>query len=244
MVAKRDVQSRGGSRYIHDELKVGAVLKMSEPRNNFRLCEADHSVFIAGGIGITPIRCMIGHLESVGASWELHMAVRRRDEALFLSEFGSSVRLHVDEEAGEALNVGPIVHKAPTASHFYCCGPAPMLEAFKRAAAGRPSEMIHIEYFNAPDVLGSEGEFTVELRRSGMKIKVCAGQSILEALRVSGVNTYSSCEQGVCGACETRVISGRPEHRDFILTDQEKEKGDVMMICCSGSASDCLVLDL
>ena len=245
---KRDAAGRGGSRFLHDELRVGTVLEVGGPRNNFPLVEAaSHSVLIAGGIGVTPIVSMVARLRSLARPWELHYAVRRRSEAAFLDELFAGdghVRLHVDEEQGGVLDVARIVGTAPEKAHLYCCGPTPMLEAFTAAASSRPAERVHLEYFSSAIAPAVESGFIVELARSKLRIEIPPGQTILDTLRARGLKVQSSCEQGICGSCETRVLAGEPDHRDLLLSDAEKATNEVMMICCSGSRSPILVLDL
>ncbi|HEX2888754.1 PDR/VanB family oxidoreductase [Vineibacter terrae] len=247
---KREAQGRGGSRFVHDAVKVGAILKVSLPRNNFPLVEAAaSSVFVAGGIGITPIRSMVHRAHAIGQDWRLHYAVRRRPEAVFAAELlslGDRVRLHVDEESeGRLLDLPAVIAAAPAGAHLYCCGPAPMMAAFKAAAAGAvPAERTHLEYFTSDTAPAVQGGFVVALARSGRRIVVPPGTSILEALRAAGLRVQAACEQGVCGTCETQVLEGTPDHRDMILSDDEKAAGRSMMICCSGSRSEVLVLDL
>ena len=245
---KREAAGRGGSRFMHDELRVGTVLEVGGPRNNFSLVEAAaHSVLIAGGIGVTPIVSMVARLRSLARPWELHYAVRQRSEAAFLDELlagDGHVRLHVDEEQGDVLDVARIVGAAPEEAHLYCCGPTPMLDAFTAAAASRPVERVHLEHFSSTIARAVESGFIVELARSKLRIVIPPGQTILEALRARGLDVQSSCEQGICGSCETRVLAGEPDHRDLLLSDEEKAANEVMMICCSGSRSPVLVLDL
>jgi ferredoxin-NADP reductase len=245
---KKDPKGRGGSRYMIDELRVGTVLKIGGPRNNFPLNEsAPHSILIAGGIGITPMFSMMRRLEAIGASWELYYAVRKPAEIALAEELGkhgAHVHLHIDEEQGGIIDLGAIVKQAPRSAHLYCCGPAPMLEGFEAVTKDWPYGEAHVEHFTALAPAASEGGFLVELARSGITIEVKEGQTILEAVRAAGVDVPSSCEQGVCGACETRVLSGIPDHRDMILSPQEQEANDTMMICCSGCKSEKLVLYL
>ncbi len=247
---KLDAASRGGSRYRHEQARVGQAFQIEAPRNNFPLDEtAAHTVLIAGGIGITPIHAMMRRLQDLGRDYSLHYACRSREDAAFLDELATmeSVALHFDAEAaGAPLALADIVRGAPDGAHLYCCGPAPMLAAFEAAAAeaGRPAEQVHVEYFTAKHEAALAGGFVVELAQSGREISVAEGVSILHALRDVGVDVPSSCEEGVCGSCETRVLSGRPDHRDAILTDDERERSETMMICCSGSKSPRLVLDL
>jgi vanillate O-demethylase ferredoxin subunit len=208
-------------------------------------------VLIAGGIGVTPILSMVRRLQSIGRSWQLAYAVRSRNRAAFLEPLrelaaagASRLQLHVDEEqGGRLLDLDSLVSSAPPDSHFYCCGPGPMLQAYKRATASLPPRQVHLEYFGA-DVAPAAGGFVVVLARSGRKVPVPAGTSILAALGAAGVYVPRVCEQGVCGTCETRVLAGVPDHRDLFLTTTEQAAGKTMLICCSGSLTDELVLDL
>lgn len=244
---KRDPASRGGSAFIHDELRVGMEVEVGGPRNNFELDPgAAHAVFVAGGIGITPIVCMVGHLRRAGRPWVLHYSVRVREEAAFLKELDDErLHLHVDaEHDGALLDIASIVAAAPDGAHLYCCGPAAMLNAFEAAARSRPAQHVHVERFAPVASNATEGGFAVRLATSNRTIRVAPGQTILEALRGAGVDVQASCEQGICGTCETRVLGGVPDHRDSLLSADERKANDVMMICCSGSLSDTLVLDL
>lgn len=247
---KREANGRGGSRFAFDSLKVGDVLSISPPRNNFRLVEkAAGSIFIAGGIGITPIHAMMSRLTAIGRPWKLYYACRSRAE---MPRFGllsrvpqSHLHLHFDDEAaGAYLDLGAIVGAAPPDAHLYCCGPAPMLSAFEKATAAWPADQVHVEYFAARQVAEPTRAFVVRLARSDREFVVPAGKTILGVLRAAGLNVAFSCEEGVCGACETPVLSGIPEHRDSILTAGERAANDTMMICCGGARSDTLVLDL
>ena len=248
---KRDANSRGGSRYIHESLRVGTEIDIDAPRNNFPLnAEASHSVFFAGGIGITPIWCMAQKMEALGRSYEVHFATRTRAEAAFVKELqalkgAKQIHLHFDDEqSGKFLNIKPIVDAAPAGSHMYCCGPAPMMGGFEAALASRPKEFMHVEYFSAKEEASLGGGYVVQLAKSGKEFTIPAGKSILQVLNDAGVFVSSSCEEGVCGACETVVISGEPDHRDAILSDEEKRVSKTMMICVSGSKGGKLVLDL
>jgi ferredoxin-NADP reductase len=246
---KRDPASRGGSRYIHDELRVGRTLKISAPRNNFALKEdAAHVVLFAGGIGITPIWCMVQRLAALGRPWTLHYAARSRSDMAFLGalEKMAPAQFHFDDEsAGKFLDVAALVAQAPKDAHLYCCGPTPMLSAFETATKDWPREQVHIEYFT-PKALADEqkGGFVVELAKSGQEFVIPKGQSILQVLLDAGVDVDYSCELGICGACEQRVISGEPVHRDSILSEEEQASNTKVMICCAGCKSERLVLDL
>lgn len=244
---KRDAHSRGGSKYVFDMMKVGQVVGISAPRNHFPLKEqARHSVFIAGGIGITPIWAMAQRLTELQRSWEMHYTCRTRDGMAFRDVLHGldNVHLRFGSEQSEPLDLAQVVARAPEHSDFYCCGPVSMMEAFETATAQVPKGNVHLEYFapkSAPDLTGG---FVIELARSGRQVAVLPGQSILQALRGADVKVTSSCEDGVCGACEIRVLSGTPDHRDVILSEQEHAEGRTIMVCCSGSLSARLVLDL
>jgi len=246
---KRDPESRGGSVWLCDKAVSGDTFLTEAPRNNFPLDEGGHpTVLIAGGIGITPIRAMIDRLEELGREWVLHYAARTRAEAAFADELAGlgSVHLHFDDVEGGVLPVAEIVRAAPTDAHLYCCGPAPMLAAFEAAAAEASiaPERVHVEYFTQKYDVATEGGFTVALARSGSEFRVEPGKTILDTLRAAGLDLSSSCEEGICGACETRVLEGLPDHRDAILSERERQENKTMFICCSGAKSDRLVLDL
>jgi tetrachlorobenzoquinone reductase len=249
---KRDENSRGGSRYIVEQMKVGDLIKISAPRNNFPLVEnAEHIVLIAGGIGITPIWCMAQELEAQGRSWKIHYASRSRADMAFLNDLKKfdpeRVHLHFDDEAGgNVLDLAAAIAEAPTDAHFYCCGPNPMLKAFEAAAASRPHANVHIEYFTAKEEASANelGGFWVELAKSGEEYFIPPGRKVLEVLFDAGVDVDYSCELGICGACETKVISGTPIHHDSVLSEEEQAGNDKVMICCCGCATERLVLDM
>jgi len=252
IAVNKDPNSRGGSSYLHGTLRVGDVVSAGMPRNNFPLDEtAAHSILIAGGIGITPMWCMIQRLEQIGRRWTLHYAARTRRNAALLDAIGKlaggdgKVELTFDAEPGGVmLDLAGIVARAPPDAHLYCCGPVPMLESFERAAAGRAPGTVHVEYFAAKDKPDTAGGFTVELARSGTTIFVPVGKTILDALIDEGVSVDYSCQEGICGMCEVRVLEGMPDHRDLVLSATEKAGNESMMICCSGARSPKLVLDL
>ena len=248
----RDAKSRGGSKHMHDQLRVGQTLSISAPRNNFALKEdAAHTVLIAGGIGITPMLAMVRRLQSLGRSWELFYAARNHAGAAFLDELramkaqspNGKLHLHFDDTATGLLDLAKIVADAPAGTHFYCCGPLPMLAAYESATAGLPEGQMHIEYFTAKDAPATAGGFTVECAKSGVTVQVPEGKSILDALLEAGVDVPYYCMQGVCATCETRVLEGIPDHRDLVLSQEEQASNAIMMVCCSGSKSARLVLD-
>lgn len=245
---KLDANSRGGSTYMHNTLRVGSTIKISAPRNNFPLNEAaPHSILFAGGIGITPIWAMWRRLKSIGGSSQLYYSSRSRQDVVFHDQLAgdSAVVLHVDEESkGAVLDLPAIIGGARKDAHLYCCGPLPMLRAFEGATSAWPAEQIHVEYFAPQADAAVEGGFTVKLARSGRELRIEPGQTILNALREAGIDAPYSCEEGICGACMTMVLSGMPDHRDTVLTPSERAANNKIMICCSGSKDDVLVLDL
>lgn len=245
---KLDAKSRGGSRYVHEQLRVGSLMPVSAPRNHFPLTEdATHSVLIAGGIGITPIWNMLQRLQALGASWELWYSVRTRADiafALQLQALGERVHIHVDEEAGAVLDLASIAQAAPARAHFYCCGPTPMLDAYEAATAHLPAEYVHLERFAAKQAAAVEGGFVISLARSCMELTVPTGASVLDVLLENGIAVDSSCKEGICGCCEVAVLEGDVDHRDAILTEAERCANKTMMVCCSGAKSSRLVLDL
>lgn len=248
---KREPAGRGGSAWIHDELRVGTILPVGRPRNHFPLVEdGSPVVLIAGGIGVTPLHSMVQRLRTLGSDWSLHYAARNRSEAALLdrlAEMPESVHLHFDEEhAGKPIDLAAIVKAAHPAAHFYCCGPGAMLDAFEAqcAASGIAPARVHIERFSAPPLKPITQGFVVELARSGIELSIAPGQTILDCARAMGLPVEASCEQGICGACETRVLAGIPDHLDMILNDAERASNKTMMICCSGSRSERLKLDM
>jgi vanillate O-demethylase ferredoxin subunit len=253
IAVNKDAASRGGSSFVHETLRAGHAVTISHPRNNFTLHEnAGHSILIAGGIGITPLLSMIRRLETLGRSWELFYAARTRLAAAFLDELnglrpqqGANLHLNFDQEpSGRMFDLSDIVGNARPDAHLYCCGPVPMLEAFEAATRDRPADHVHVEYFKAREKPAVEGGFEVRLAQSKRTIQVEAGKTILTALLDAGIAVNYACTEGVCGTCETRVIEGVPDHRDLFLSREEQATNKTMMICCSGSKSGTLVLDL
>ena len=249
----RDPNSRGGSSHVHARLRVGDELRISAPRNHFPLDEqAPHQVFIAGGIGITPMLSMVARAQALGTPWTLYYSARTREHAGFLSRLesqagqaGGQVVLNFDQApGGRMLDLPAIMTGLPAGAHVYCCGPLPMLEAFEKACATLPAERVHREYFAAKDAPASEGGFTVELARSHKTVQVPAGQTILDCLLALRLDPPHACREGICGTCEVRVLQGTPDHRDMVLSDAERQANDRMMVCCSGSKTSTLVLDL
>jgi ferredoxin-NADP reductase len=251
----RESASRGGSRAVHDQLRIGTPLNLSEPRNNFPLHEqASHSVLVSGGIGITPLLSMARRLKSLGRSFEFVFCARSRRNAALVDEvaaLGVPVHWHFDDEVGAPPQIKALLQARPGAgpadTNYYACGPALMLDAFVASCAELGLHNAHIERFaaaTAVETVGSERGFTVELRSSGRSFAIAPGQSILDVLLDAGVGASFSCQDGFCGSCETRILEGVPEHRDSVLSDAERAENKVMMICVSGSKCERLVLDL
>jgi len=247
IAVKNEVPGRGGSRFIHSEFRVGQSLTIGRPRNNFRLREASsHSVFIAGGIGITPLYSMIQRLERLNRSWELHYAAAHRERAAFVEQLEilrPKTHFYFRSDHG-ALDLRQIVKESRLDADFYCCGPTRMLLDFETATASIPPDRAHAEYFTARDQPALEGGFEVVLQRSDQRVTIQAGETILDALIRLEIDVPYSCMEGVCGSCQVGVIEGTPDHRDLILSKEEREMNDRMLICCSGSKSAKLVLDL
>ncbi|QHE90581.1 2Fe-2S iron-sulfur cluster binding domain-containing protein [Pandoraea fibrosis] len=248
----RDPASRGGSTGMH-ALTVGTTLEISAPRNHFPLAEqAQHSILLAGGIGVTPILCMAEALSASDASFEVHYCTRDAARTAFRERFArddlaAKTRLYFDND-GERANLDAILAQPSGGKHLYVCGPAGFIEAVlaRAEAAQWPEGNVHREYFAAPVPADTDGDkpFQVKLHSTGRVIDVKAGETIVAALAAQGVEVQMSCEQGVCGTCLTRVIDGTPDHRDVYLTDDERAANDQILPCCSRSHSAMLVLDL
>jgi ferredoxin-NADP reductase len=244
----REPDGRGGSAYLHDELAVGEPVGVGGPRNNFPLVSAPHYLFVAGGIGITPLLPMIHQANLLGADWQLLYGGRRRGSMAFLNElagYGERVRAVPQEEFG-LLDLAGFLGEPRPDTRVYCCGPAPLLAAIEAACAGWPAYTLRTERFVGQelDTPARDIPFEVVLARSGGSLTVTPNLSVLHAVRAAGVDVLSSCRQGTCGTCETTVLAGQPDHRDSILEDNERAAGDCMFICVSRALGDRLVLDL
>ncbi|NKX56564.1 PDR/VanB family oxidoreductase [Arthrobacter mobilis] len=241
----REPQSRGGSEYVHDRLMEGEQVQVRGPRNSFALKEADGYVFIAGGIGITPILPMVARAESSGVPWRLLYGGRTRNSMAFLDEleaYGDTVTVRPEDEFG-LLDLATELRDAAPGTKIYCCGPGPLLDAVERASAHWAPDALNVERFK-PLALAPGGAFTVELARSNLELNVPPERSILEVVNEAGIDVISSCESGICGTCITNVLEGTPDHKDDILSAGEREAGTCMTICVSRSLSPKLVLDL
>ncbi|MCA4997891.1 oxidoreductase [Tsukamurella tyrosinosolvens] len=243
----REPNGRGGSTYIHDTLSVGDVIAVGGPRNNFHLAPARRYAFIAGGIGITPILAMIDHANRLGAEWSLLYGGRSLESMAYVDILESDPRVSIrpQDRCGH-LDLASVLDADLTDTQVYCCGPTPLLEALLDRSAHLPAGTVRIERF-VPcelDAPARSAAFDVELQQSGITVTVEPDQSVLEAINIAGVAVLSSCRQGTCGTCEAGVINGSPDHRDSLLTDDERQRNDCMFVCVSRSCSDRLVLDL
>lgn len=248
---KLEPESRGGSSCLHDTVREGDVLAISEPRNNFPLRrDAVKTVLVAGGIGITPLLAMAQTLAKDSLDYELHYFAQTDDHLAFapvLEQLGDGVVRHLGlspHETGSTLT--QLLEEYDAAFHVYVCGPGPMLEATRRIAAdaGWPDDAVHFEYFKNTTEIDDSSTFEISLARSALTLDVPGGKTILEVLRENGVPMPSSCEQGACGTCSVNVLDGEPDHQDVHLNNTEKEAGDRIMTCVSRSKSDRLVLDI
>ncbi|MFI1979326.1 PDR/VanB family oxidoreductase [Streptomyces wedmorensis] len=237
--------SRGGSRHVHTQLRPGQSVSVSEPRNHFALEDAASYVFVAGGIGITPLLAMAREAARRGAEWRMVYGGRSRASMAFtaeLAQLGDDVTLAPQDELGH-IDLDAVLTRLPEEALVYACGPEPLLAAVEERC---PKGRLRLERFAAPSVErgGEDAEFEVECRTSGLTLRVAPDTSILDAAESAGITVNSSCRDGICGSCETRVLDGTPDHRDFLLSEAEQASGASMMICVSRCASGRLVLDL
>ena len=251
----RDPSSRGGSSAMHEQVKEGDTLVISTPKNHFALAhEASSHLLLAGGIGVTPLLCMAERLANAGAAFEMHYCTRSKARTAFVrriedSPFASRAHFHFDDgPVAQRLDITALLAQPQAGRHLYVCGPKGFMDAVLGSARGQgwPEAQIHYEFFGAePAASGGEGDaFEVMLASSGRVIAVPAGVSVVRALAECGIAVATSCEQGVCGTCLTKVIDGVPDHRDLYLTPEEQAVGDQFLPCCSRSKSARLVLDL
>ena len=252
----RAVNGRGGSDFIHQSLRRGGRLTASAPRNNFALDpNAASYLFVAGGIGVTPIMSMIRCCEAQARDWRLVYAARNAQRAAFyetLRDFGDRVHFHFDDQAGAVLDARRWLAERSGGQHLYCCGPQPLMQVVREGAGHHPADSVHFEYFVAPaaEAPGEApaggmrpGEFRVELKRSKLSLVVPADLSVLEVLEANGVKVPNSCREGLCRTCETTVCEGEVEHRDYVLSAEERAESKTMMVCVSRAKSPLLVLD-
>ncbi|MEU2537528.1 PDR/VanB family oxidoreductase [Streptomyces iakyrus] len=240
----REPAGRGGSAHVHEQLGEDAKVRVRGPRNNFRLEPAPRYRFVAGGIGITPLLPMVAAAEAAGAEWTLLYGGRTRGSMAFAEElgrYGDRVTFAPEDETG-LLDLPSVLDDVPAGTLVYCCGPGPLLDAVE---ARCPSGVLRVERFQPKQQeTGGNTAFEVELARSGRTLTVAPDVSVLDAVRDAGVEVLYSCTEGTCGTCETDVLDGEPDHRDSVLTDDERAAGETMLICVSRCRGGRLVLDL
>lgn len=250
----RDANSRGGSQAMHTQVAQGDVLHISAPRNHFPLApHARHSILLAGGIGITPMLSMAWQLSADAQAFELHYCTRSSAQAAFATmlaqtPYSNQIHCHVDDGAiSQKIDFAALLSRPAPDVHVYVCGPQGFITAVMDTArgAGWSESQLHMELFNA-EVSSSDEDttFEVEIASSGQVVKVPAQQTVVQALAAAGIDIQVSCEQGICGTCLTRVVSGTPMHRDQYLTPEEQAANDQFTPCCSRASSARLVIDL
>lgn len=248
----RTSDSRGGSAYVHEHLTPGTALTISAPRNNFPLLKSRKYMFIAGGVGITPMLPMLEQAEAEGKAWVLHYGGRSRTSMAFadelLTKYGPEKIFLYPNDEGNGLDLNTALALPRAHMLVYACGPGGMLTAIEELCMGWPPGVLHTERFVAAELgaASSSEPFEVELAQTGGSVTVQSDQTIVEAVEEAGARVLSSCRAGLCGTCETRILAGEPEHRDAVLTQEDKDAGEVMLVCVSRAAAGCsrLVLDL
>jgi ferredoxin-NADP reductase len=240
-------RSRGGSRFVHDILGPGHSVTIRPPRNHFRLGEAAEYLFIAGGIGITPLLPMIARAEAEGRPWRLVYGGRSRGSMAFLGQvatYGDKVEVVPQDEHG-LLDLAAIL-KVPGQRPVYCCGPEPLLTAVESHCAGWPTGRLHVERFTTAALVGdadSQTAFEVECAESGVTVAVAIGQTMLDAMLEAGLDLNFDCKEGTCGTCELGLVEGVADHRDAVLTREERDAGELILPCVSRARSSRLVVE-
>jgi len=250
----RDPATRGGSAGMHDRVQLGDVIDISAPKNHFPLVhEAKKSLLLAGGIGVTPILCMAERLAVTGADFEMHYCTRSKDRTAFhdriqRSRYASRVQFHFDDgPAPQKFDIAARLATPEPGTHLYVCGPKGFMDAVLSTARARgwPEAQLHYEFFSADIAPSSTDEsFEVQVASSGRIVVVPKDKTVVQALADAGIEVQTSCEQGVCGTCITRVLEGVPDHKDLYFTPEEQAKNDQFTPCCSRAKSSRLVLDL
>ncbi len=249
----RDANSRGGSIGMHELVHEGDVVQISIPKNHFPLHPAQHTLLLAGGIGVTPLLCMAQRLHALGASFTLHYCTRSVERTAFHDEilqaaFKDQVQFHFDAgPAEQKLDLDTLIAKPDPHTGLYVCGPTGFIDHVVSTAKrnGWGNEQIHLEYFGAaPQDTSGDSGFEVKIASTGKTYAIAPDKTIIEALKAHGIDIMTSCEQGVCGTCITRILQGEPDHRDMYFTDEEHAKNDQFTPCCSRAKSKTLVLDL
>lgn len=249
----RDPHSRGGSIAMHDAVQVGDLIQISAPKNHFPLVHAERTLLFAGGIGVTPILCMAERLAAINADFSMHYCTRSAERTAFLdriksSSFSDRVAFHYDAgPAEQKLDLAALIATPAAGTHLYVCGPTGFIDHVVNSAKGLgwSSDQIHVEYFGATvQDTTLDSAFDVQIASTGKVFSIPADRTVVQVLEQHGVDIPVSCEQGVCGTCITRVLSGTPDHRDVYFTDEEHAKNDQFTPCCSRSKTGLLVLDL
>ncbi|WP_417607488.1 PDR/VanB family oxidoreductase [Primorskyibacter flagellatus] len=243
----RESAGRGGSAYVHDRLTCGDIVRINPPRNHFPFEPTARTLFIAGGIGITPILPMVRQAAAEGRDWQLVVAMRDRSRLAFDEDFAgldpARVALHFDAEKG-LLDLDTLLKPLGAETTVYSCGPTGLLDALTERSADALWQL-RIERFAVSEPVDTAGKgFDVICASSGERLHVGEGQTILEVVRAAGYKIESSCKDGICGTCETRVLRGLPDHRDSVLTDEERAENDYMMICVSRAQDSEIELDI
>jgi cytochrome P450/ferredoxin-NADP reductase len=246
-----ETEGRGGSVWIHDHVRAGDRLTIRGPRNHFRFDEAlDKVIFIAGGIGITPISSMARRAKALGMDYELHYSGRTRSSMVLLDELaelhGDRLHVYVSDE-GRRNDLAALLARPIARAKVYACGPVRMLHAIESCCAGWPEDSLRIEHFVSTTGKldpSKEQAFEVELKYSGIVLEVPPDRTVLQVLRAANFDIRSNCEEGLCGTCEVRVLAGKVDHRDVVLTQNEREAHTKMMTCCSRARGSRLVLEL
>ncbi|HQR26102.1 MAG TPA: PDR/VanB family oxidoreductase [Nocardioides sp.] len=242
----RAPDGRGGSERVH-ALSEGARVRIRGPRNNFPLLASPRYLFIAGGIGITPMLPMIEEAQAAGADWHLHYGGRSRASMAYLADlekYADRVTVVPQDEQG-LLDVAGILGTPQPGTLIYCCGPEPLLAVVEEHSSQWPAGALHLERFAAKTVEreGEDASFELVLQRSGITVTVPPDKSVFDTMRDAGVSVLGSCLEGICGTCETGVLEGEVDHRDSVLDPDEQEAMDCMMVCVSRCQGDRLVLD-
>lgn len=247
-----DEQSRGGSRCMHRDYNEGDLLSIGQPRNLFALHNrTQKAVLFAGGIGITPILSMAYRLKVQGIPFELHYFVRSHEMLAFYGNltqhFADQAHFHIQNQADTECDMAKVLQQPDSRKHLYVCGPTGFMQFVMQSAetAGWQAEQLHQEHFVAPKVNHSKDEaFTLEIKGTGHRIEIQPEQTVSQALLEHGFDVPLSCEQGICGTCITRVVSGIPDHRDIFMTDEERALNNQFTPCCSRAKSKHLVIEL
>jgi len=254
IAVRREAEGQGGSRFMHEQLQPGDTIAVETPKNDFPLHSGadatEGSVLLAGGIGVTPLASMAAQLRRDGRPVRMHYAGRSRTLMAFLPELqallADALRVHADDEAGSGFDVNALLDGCGAGERLYVCGPKAMLDAVLAAtqARGWPPERVHFELFTTPVVEEGDHAFEVELALSGQTFTVAADQTILDAMIEHGCDPLFDCKRGECGVCAVPVMAGEIDHRDYVLTQREKDAGNVIQVCISRCKGARLVLDI